>query len=153
MKKSILSFLKLYSFNDATIKEAIQNKHYGLLSIGLKKYNHLVRRKILFHLRNKKFHHPSLFKTVNRIVQFDYINHAELALEIVNQNAAHYLNLKKEIQFTQSRFEERKRRFQNKRAYFKAFKPRTNIAPTVDKSKMKQLERLKQQLKKSIRLW
>ena len=85
-----------------------------------------------------------------KIVTYDFIKNSELALFILKNNT-HDPRFKKDIELANKVFEERVRRMTNKEEVYEKFKTKITSGIVMDKTKMKRLEQVKQQLKKPMR--
>lgn len=147
MKNLILAHFKLYEFNAEQIRINIQAKEYRLIGIGLKNYRNKVRREILHQLKNVIVKENYLHKILLAIVEKGFMKNAALAIDILNKSSTF-----EEKELANRIYFERLRRKENKTQFHKTFRRKITKDQVLDKSKMKQLERVRQQLKKPINL-
>ncbi|MEL7123527.1 MAG: hypothetical protein AAFO07_29060 [Bacteroidota bacterium] len=76
---------------------------------------------------------------------------AQLALDLLNKNLFHYPELKNKVANATQELEDRKRRKENRQKTNAEFTSKTLDSLSYDRSRMKALNHLKEQLKKSIR--
>lgn len=147
----ILAYLKIYKFSTQNIRSNIHNRNFRILCIGLKRYNSKTRKIILENLKGTKIEEKFLIKRLIKIIKNDFLETAEKALTILKENTTVTEKYAPLFAQAQNIYLDRLRRQENKRAFFKTHKPKTN-GKLIDKSKMQQLELVRQQLKKSIRM-
>ena len=150
MKSIILAYLKLYKFSPQNIQSIIVDRNFLVLVEGLMKYDVQTRKRILNHLLGRSISHHQLNRALIGIVREDFLEHAAIALQILEANNVHKGKLSASFHRAKERYLDRKRRQENKKAFYKNYTPGVS-SNLIDKSKMEQLERVRQQLKKSIR--
>ena len=146
----LLSYLKLYQFSSQRISICLVNKDFQLINSGLKRYDIKVRRAILNQLKHVKIKDSFLIKTLYKIVETDFLTNASVALQILKKHPE-YLS-KYKLKKLEKSYNNRLIAKQNRSAFYQDYKYKTS-GKMIDKSKMEQLELVKQQLKRSIRLY
>ena len=151
MKNVILASLRLYKVSAHRIRSSIINHEYRLLNIILRRYRHQDRKIVLQQLTKTNLQHPALVRRLKKIVTKDFMTNAELALKVLNERVIGH-RFQQHIDQANMIFTERMRRRNNKKIHFANNRPQLIVDTLVDKSKMKMLAKVKQQLKKPIRL-
>ncbi|MCI5083965.1 MAG: hypothetical protein MRY78_19865 [Saprospiraceae bacterium] len=146
----LLSYFRLLKLDSQAIHDCLAQKHYGILSMGLKKYPLQTRRLILKVLNQRSVFDNSLLPALTAIIHKDYLSNAEVAIQILRKHkSAVSMPERKALENT---FAERQKVANNKKEAYLHYAPKTDTRLLIDKSKMEQLESVKQQLKKSIRM-
>ena len=152
MKNLLLATFKWYNVNPISIRSSIINREFVLLSLILKRYRSRDRALVLEHLQTTNISHPALIRQLLRLVRKDFLNNAQVAMRILNECVS-MGRFAQKIREANEVLTERLRRRKNKKQVYTTHKPSIIVDTLVDKSKMKNLERVKQQLKKSIRFY
>lgn len=133
------------------IRSAVSSRQTGLILLILKKATPSKRKKTLDLLSNQKISNFRIMKRLIQIVRTDFLDQAQLALGILQKNKSYHPKLIKQIGETDKIWRERKRRTNNKKLTAISFHPEPHKVVLFDKSKMKNLERVREQLKKGMR--
>jgi hypothetical protein len=151
MKKLLLAYLKIYKFDSRNIRESVLLREFRLISIGLKRYGNKTRKKILEQLNHVSLQNELILTHLLRIVEIDYLKNATLALEVLQKNSTKNPGFSEKIKLAKEIYKERMRRYENKSQFYTDFKVSLAGSKSLDKSKMKRLEKVRQQLKKPMR--
>ena len=151
MINRMLIYLRLTKIDTSKINSLLQEEDYDMICLALKRSNHKIRNQLLLKLQTKKFiNHHRLKKHLLRIVATDFFSVAQIAIDVLNENVK-----KDETRICEQAnliFTERLRKKKNLEEFYKNhhFKMKRKSLAQVE---MRQLELVKNQLKKSIRLW
>jgi len=151
MIKLIFVYFRLLEFSPDRIRTYLTGKEYRLLSLGLQRYDGRTRRQILKQLMATGVRSKLLFRRLIKIVKNDFLDIAELSLFVLEKSPLTDSSMEARLKKARTIYQDRRRREYNRKAFFASFTPKLDDK-IFDKSKMKQLERVRQQLKKAIRL-
>lgn len=147
----IMAFFKIYKFTNKNIYSSILNKEYALLNCGLKAYRYKTRGKILTALLTSNLSDSSLLKRLIFILKNDFLENSAIANEVLEQSSITNPKLMIEYENAKVKYLERLRKDKHLNAFLKSHKTTPVKGLLFDKSSMVRLNRVKQQLKKSIR--
>ncbi len=151
MKNIILAYTGRYAFSDIQIKTLLKHKAYYTLWLGLKKYPPKTRKRILTHLQDITFQHNHLFKRLGKIIQEDGLENMELAYQIYQSNLSRHPAFRKKSLKVIAQYENRKRKAENRKAFFETYKHRFTGDLAFDRTKMETLAAVKNKLKSPVR--
>ena len=152
MKNEILAFLKWYPFDPKNINESINNKEFRLINMGLRKYNFKTRSMILKVLLESNVDEVSIVRRLIIILKDDFLENAALALKILKQTTIKNAKLKTKFEEATIVYDDKIRRAKNLKLFNENYKTKPVTGMLFDKSKMKRLEIVREQLKEAIRM-
>jgi hypothetical protein len=147
----ILALIGKKEWSTEKIRSAVSGRQVGWILLILKNGTPSQKTLALNLLSNQKVDSPRVMKTLIHIVQADFLDQAQLALEILQKNKSYHPKLSRQVFESEKILKERKRRTTNRKLTAISFHAKPHKGVIFDKSKMKNLERLRQQLKKGMR--
>lgn len=151
MIEYILALTGKMKWSTDRIRSAISGQQTSLILSIFKKGTPTQREIALHLLSNQKINHQRLLKRLMQIVESDYLVQAKLAMKILLKNEAYHPGLQNSIRKAEKILEERTRRTNNKKLTAISFHSEPYKGVLFDKSKMKNLEKVREQLKKGMR--
>ena len=146
--------LGLKQLNTRIIQEWILQQNNAMLVFALKNGSVKIRIQVIDRLRTSNLKDHSLVRQLVHIVQKDFLELAQKAAALLRPILPQ-LNGKvgKRVRQALNKLKDRIRRDQNRKLVYQNHEIKNHAKKLIDKGKMKQLERVRQQLKKAIRLW
>jgi hypothetical protein len=146
--------LGLKKLDSRIVHEWIWQQNNAMLVFALKNGSAKIRIQIMDKLPSVNLRDRSLVRQLSHIIQQDFLELAQKAAELLRPLLPQLDGkIRKNVQNALNRLEDRIRREQNRKTVYRKYKVKNNVVKHIDKNKMKQLERVRQQLKKSIRFW
>ncbi len=147
----ILALMGKKDWSTEKIRSVVSGHQTNLILFILKKGTPTERNEALDLLLSYKVDSPRLMKRLVHIVQSDFLALSQLAMKVLHKNEAYHPRLNNRIRKAVKLLEERLRRTRNKKLTAMSFHAEPHKGVLFDKSKMQNLERLRQQLKKGMR--
>lgn len=146
--------LGLKKIEPQIIHKWIWQQNNTMLVFALKTGSIKIRTQVVNELRITNLRDPAIIRQLIHIIQRDFLELAQKASDLLRPLLPQ-LNgkVRRSAQDALNKLKDRLRREQNRKIVYRKHQIKNTAKKLFDKGKMKQLERVRQQLKKAIRLW
>ena len=152
--KQIPFYLGLRKLDPQVVRTWLWQQDSCMLVFALKSGSAKIRSQVVSQLRSVNPQDRALIRQLTQMVRKDFLGLAQSAAVLLEPILPQLGTVtRRKVQRALDQLRDRIRRDQNRSTVFRQLNADDLPGKLVDKSKMKQLEKVRQQLKKSIRLW